>query len=187
MECKRLDGHDVAEEQDQRDKDEASVLHPSCAVHRFVVGPLRRQDALPTARATKKRPPKRPYGERGECVTALRLEEQLQSELDLPGGAGVAGGEAGGADHTKGGGTRGLAGLSEVRVVKQVKEFGAELSGEPLRDLCGLEHREVNGLKTRADERIAMHIAKVETIGRLPCNDGGEEVGIVGTDRDLSR
>ena len=64
------------------------------------------------------------------------LENKFHGELNLPGRAGIADAASRAGDLPEGCGADDSPRLVEVRVIEDVKEFGAKFPGHALGDLC---------------------------------------------------
>src|SRR5205085_10542986 len=96
------------------------------------------------------------------CLLPSVSEEELEGELNLARGAGVARLEARVGDDSEIADVEGAVrvpvdlrdatGLAEVRVVEEVEELGAELHAHGLGQVRVLDDREVRVVEARADD-----------------------------------
>src|ERR1700692_3727120 len=89
-----------------------------------------------------------------------RLEDELAADLELPGGATIAGGEAGLGDLAEGRRLHVARRLAKVGVVEDVEGIDAQLEVEPLEELGVLLCGKVDISEAGARGRVTVHVAE---------------------------
>src|ERR1043166_1698641 len=88
------------------------------------------------------------------------LKHKLQSKLQLPRRARIAGGKARIGDSAESRATHHSAGLPEVRMVENVESLRSQLQVSFFVKFDVLEHRDVHVIETRSNNHVATQIAE---------------------------